>query len=94
MRPEISVADHLISSKKSVSIYFKLSYKTIFCRDSQPGGYDHPAGDRDNCELSDRDTRDLEMDNPQYFDNKGTYDFYERGLGGDGDCLDGKCCHC
>ncbi|KAJ8980671.1 hypothetical protein NQ317_013283 [Molorchus minor] len=55
-------------------------------KDSPPG-YDTA---RENCELSDRDSRDLEMNNPQYFDNNGNYDFYERALGrlGDGDCLD------
>ncbi|XP_018563017.1 uncharacterized protein LOC108904824 isoform X3 [Anoplophora glabripennis] len=56
-------------------------------KDSPPG-YD---SDRENCELSDRDSRDMEINNPQYFDNAGNYDFYERSLGRqgiDGDCLD------
>ncbi|CAG9764134.1 unnamed protein product [Ceutorhynchus assimilis] len=46
--------------------------------------------DRDNCELSDRDSRDLEMGNTQHFDSTGNYDFYERSLGGGSadDCLD------
>lgn len=44
-----------------------------------------------NCELSDRDTRELDMHNPQMFDS-GNYDYYERSnsrSGGiDGECLD------
>lgn len=71
---------------------FSLFLTQLFFRDAAPGGYDS-ANDRENCELSDRDTRDMEVNNPQYFDNNGNYDFYERGLdrqGLDGDCLDGK----
>ena len=47
---------------------------------------------RDNCELSDRDSRDLDMANANYFDNAGDYDFYERSAFGrhGQDCLDGK----
>lgn len=44
-----------------------------------------------NCELSDRDTRELDLQNPQMFDG-GTYDYYERSNGRsglDGECLDG-----
>lgn len=51
------------------------------------------AGDpRDNCELSDRDTRELDAANPAHFDNTAIdYDFYERALGRIADdCLDGK----
>ncbi|EFA06632.2 uncharacterized protein nompA isoform X2 [Tribolium castaneum] len=47
--------------------------------------------DRDNCELSDRDSRDLEANSRRFFDNTGNYDFYERSIsrqGVDGDCLD------
>ncbi len=43
-----------------------------------------------NCELSDRDTRELNLDNPQMFETS-NYDFYERSIGGrsnDGECLD------
>jgi hypothetical protein len=43
-----------------------------------------------NCELSDRDTRELDLNNPQMFENA-NYDFYERSIGGrsmDGECLD------
>lgn len=53
------------------------------------GGY---AGEpRDNCELSDRDTRELDAANPAHFDNTANeYDFYERALGRIADdCLDG-----
>lgn len=60
------------------------------CRETPSGNYD---GERENCELSDRDSRDLEIDNPQYFDTNGNFDFYERSesrQGIDGDCLDGK----
>lgn len=47
---------------------------------------------RDNCELSDRDTRELDAANPAHFDNTANdYDFYERSLGRMADdCLDGK----
>lgn len=44
-----------------------------------------------NCELSDRDTRELDLQNPQMFDT-GSYDYYERSNsrnGADGECLDG-----
>lgn len=54
-------------------------------------GYAAPYGaERENCELSDRDTRDLDVNNPSYFETTGDYDFYER-FGGrsGGDCLDG-----
>jgi len=49
--------------------------------------------DRDgsNCELSDRDTRDMDLQNPMMFDT-GTYDYYEKSGGRsgiDGECLDG-----
>ncbi|XP_066249102.1 uncharacterized protein nompA [Euwallacea similis] len=55
-------------------------------RESAPGGY---AGERDNCELSDRDSRELEMGNPQYFDSAGNFDFYQRSFGRlEEDCLD------
>lgn len=45
-----------------------------------------------NCELSDRDTRELDIQNPQMFDG-GSFDYYERSnarSGSDGECLDGK----
>lgn len=44
-----------------------------------------------NCELSDRDTRELDLQNPQMFD-AGSFDYYERSNSrnsADGDCLDG-----
>lgn len=43
-----------------------------------------------NCELSDRDTRELDLSNPTMFDT-GTFDFYERSnarSSPDGECLD------
>lgn len=45
-----------------------------------------------NCELSDRDTRELDLQNPTMFDT-GSFDYYERSNarnGGDSDCLDGS----
>jgi hypothetical protein len=50
--------------------------------------------DRDspNCELSDRDSRELDIQSPVMFDT-GSYDFYEKSAGRsgqDGECLDGK----
>lgn len=71
------------------TIEFRVSIQ-IYFRDPQPP-YE---SERDNCELSDRDTRDLEIANPQFFEQTGNYDFYERSLDRqsvDGDCLDGKC---
>ncbi|XP_017767802.1 PREDICTED: uncharacterized protein LOC108556286 isoform X2 [Nicrophorus vespilloides] len=48
--------------------------------------------ERENCELSDRDSRDFEGANPQFFDTTtGNFDYYERSnsrQGGDADCLD------
>lgn len=44
-----------------------------------------------NCELSDRDTRELDLQNPTMFDT-GSFDYYERSnarSGADTDCLDG-----
>ncbi|XP_030766535.1 uncharacterized protein LOC115890446 [Sitophilus oryzae] len=61
--------------------------KSFNFREAAPG---HES-DRENCELSDRDTRYLEMGNSQYFDNTGNFDYYERSIsanGLDGDCLD------
>jgi hypothetical protein len=48
------------------------------------------AGENFNCELSDRDTRELDLTNPQQFES-GNSDFYERSIGSrsnDGECLD------
>lgn len=45
-----------------------------------------------NCELSDRDTRELDLQNPTMFDTS-SFDYYERSngrSGSDTDCLDGK----
>lgn len=48
------------------------------------------SGESFNCELSDRDTRELDVNNPQMFES-GNSDFYERSIGGrsnDAECLD------
>jgi hypothetical protein len=48
------------------------------------------SGETFNCELSDRDTRELDLSNPQQFES-GSSDFYERSIGGrsnDAECLD------
>lgn len=48
-----------------------------------------------NCELSDRDTRELDLQNPTMFDTS-SFDYYERSnarSGADNDCLDGES-HC
>lgn len=45
-----------------------------------------------NCELSDRDSKELDVQSPGQFD-QGNYDFYERSAGRagvDGECLDGE----
>ncbi|XP_025832148.1 uncharacterized protein LOC108738303 [Agrilus planipennis] len=47
----------------------------------------------ENCELSDIDSKDMELNNPQFFDPARDYHYYERSLGRqgvDGDCLDVK----
>ncbi|XP_011504229.1 PREDICTED: uncharacterized protein LOC105367274 [Ceratosolen solmsi marchali] len=48
------------------------------------------GAERDNCELSDRDSRDMDMGNPIYYDSSSDYDFYERNNGRQGgdECLD------
>jgi PAN domain len=48
------------------------------------------SGETFNCELSDRDTRELDLNNSQQFET-GNSDFYERSIGGrsnDAECLD------
>lgn len=65
-------------------------YTKLCINDSR--AYAVPYGsERENCELSDRDSRDLDINNPSYFETTGDYDFYER-FGGrsGGDCLDGE----
>ncbi|XP_063218677.1 uncharacterized protein LOC134528938 [Bacillus rossius redtenbacheri] len=49
-----------------------------------------PVGaERDNCELSERDARELDVSNPAFFDSASDYDFFERSRGRSaGDCLD------
>ncbi|EDW77105.2 uncharacterized protein Dwil_GK22105 [Drosophila willistoni] len=63
-------------------------------RDTAAGGYDDRDRDRDrdrespNCELSDRDSRELDIHDPGSFDAS-NYDFYERSIGrSDGECMD------
>jgi hypothetical protein len=48
------------------------------------------GGERENCELSDRSTRELDTSNPSFFETNGDYDFYERSQ--TSDCLDGISC--
>lgn len=66
----------------------------VICRSFNYRPYAAPYGaERDNCELSDRDSRDMDMGNPVYYDTGSDYDFYERNngrQGADGECLDGK----
>ncbi|XP_065573483.1 uncharacterized protein LOC136035551 isoform X2 [Artemia franciscana] len=51
--------------------------------------YGNPGVDRDNCELSDRDSIDLDVGNPAYFETSSDFDFYERvGNYGKEDCLE------
>ena len=45
------------------------------------------GAERENCELSDRSTRELDTSNPSFFETNGDYDFYERSMAAD--CLDG-----
>lgn len=60
---------------------------------SRPFAAPFGAAERENCELSDRDSRELDPGNPSYFETTADYDFYERfngrqGIGGE--CLDGE----
>jgi len=51
------------------------------------------AAERENCELSDRDSRQLDVSSPTYFENSPEYDFYERFNGraaNQAECLDGE----
>ncbi|XP_046985731.1 uncharacterized protein LOC124555752 [Schistocerca americana] len=64
--------------------------RDFICRAFNFRAYAAPYGaERENCELSDRDTKDFDINNPLYFETTGDYDFYER-FGGRiaGDCLD------
>lgn len=72
------------------------SARDFICRsfNYRDDGTDRPTstgtGDTFNCELSDRDTRELDVNNPQMFES-GNADFYERSIGGrsnDAECLD------
>lgn len=54
--------------------------------------YGTSEGETTNCELSDRDSKELDVQSPLQFD-QANYDFYERSAaraGVDGECLDGK----
>lgn len=68
--------------------------RDFVCRSFNYRPYAAPYGaERDNCELSDRDSRDMDMGNPIYYDTGSDYDFYERNngrQGADGECLDGE----
>lgn len=89
---EISYVGHLITGtfndRYSLDIVVNcyLFNNKIFFRDVGFG-----VEPRDNCELSDRDTRELDAANPAHFDNTANeYDFYERSLGRmNEECLDG-----
>ncbi|XP_022224607.2 uncharacterized protein LOC111075561 isoform X3 [Drosophila obscura] len=61
-------------------------------RDTAASSYEDRDRDRDressNCELSDRDSRELDIHDPGTFDAS-NYDFYERSIGrSDGECMD------
>nr|XP_026490994.1 uncharacterized protein LOC113397055 isoform X2 [Vanessa tameamea] len=64
--------------------------RDFICRSFNYRDVGYGAEPRDNCELSDRDTRELDAANPAHFDNTANeYDFYERALGRIADdCLD------
>ncbi|XP_070514918.1 uncharacterized protein Nompa isoform X3 [Cardiocondyla obscurior] len=66
--------------------------RDFVCRSFNYRPYAAPYGaERDNCELSDRDSRDMDMGNSVYYDTGSDYDFYERNngrQGADGECLD------
>ena len=46
----------------------------------------------ENCELSDKNSHDLDIDNPSFYDNSERYDFYQREASGveGAPCLDGE----
>ncbi|XP_033233565.1 uncharacterized protein nompA isoform X4 [Drosophila pseudoobscura] len=59
-------------------------------RDTAASSYEDRDRDREssNCELSDRDSRELDIHDPGTFDAS-NYDFYERSIGrSDGECMD------
>ncbi|XP_046683736.1 uncharacterized protein LOC124369721 isoform X2 [Homalodisca vitripennis] len=64
----------------------------FICRAFNFRPYTAPFGPpRDNCELSDHDSRDLNPSNPAFFETNGEFDFYERSSarsGPGGECLD------
>lgn len=64
----------------------------LFSRSGGTGAPYPAAGpERDNCELSEKDSRELDVNNPAYFEISGDYDYFERSPGrqGQGECLDG-----
>lgn len=66
--------------------------RDFVCRSFNFRVFAAPYGaERDNCELSDRDSRDMDMGNPIYYDSGSDYDFYERNNGrqSNDECLDG-----
>lgn len=67
-----------------------LESRDFMCRsfNYREGSFDSDREQGPNCELSDRDSRDMDLQDPQLFD-VGPYDFYERSFGRNGeDCLD------
>ena len=44
----------------------------------------------ENCELSDQNSHDLDINNPSYYDNSERYDFYQREAAILDSCLDGE----
>lgn len=67
-----------------------LESRDFMCRsfNYREGSYESERDQGPNCELSDRDSRDMDLQDPMLFDI-GSYDFYERSFGRSGeDCLD------
>ena len=82
-REIIQSPEKLTSFNNSIAFFFFLCYSSRLPFYSNAVG-----GERENCELSDRSTRELDQNNPSYFETNGDYDFYERSL--NSDCLDGN----
>lgn len=92
--PRSAISGGLARRAKSAIVY-------SICRDTASGYEDRDRDrerererDRDrespNCELSDRDSRELDIHDPGTFDAS-NYDFYERSMGrSDGECMDGN----
>lgn len=92
---EILFADLLTTSKFKIFFLFPLIQNCLMLlnifRSHSPAPYSPVGPERDNCELSDKDSRELDVNNPTYFEISGDYDYFERSPGrqGQGDCLDG-----